>query len=170
VIEIDVKQLLFPGEYLYAHSIHGEVKRTIFPIGEERFWVVEAFPHLVVGSIYEVRPHGLYTSDGKALEVSTSAPPTNYKASAFMIAIPSSFRDAESFIIVDEEDEEGRVKVELFPSVVRQGDEDFIVIGMKTNDGMEIEQWWRQGIGMVRQLFISPPLGEMELLTRELLE
>lgn len=80
----------------------------------KRFCVVEAFLPLVVGSVYEVRRHGFYTSDTKTLEVLTSASPTSDKASAFMIAFPSSFRDAESAIIVDEKDEEGRVKVELF--------------------------------------------------------
>lgn len=168
MIEVDVKQLLIPGVFRYSHSIYGEVKSVVYPIGEEQFWVVEELAHLVIGAISKTGPHGLYTGGGKALEAPTAAPPPNYQATEFVLHVPSSFRNAEPLVVIDEQGEDGRRTIELIPSIIKQGEEDIIVVRMRANDGIgmeiEVEEWWRQGIGVVRRSFITPPLGEMELL------
>lgn len=172
-IDVDVKRMIFPGEYLYAHSIYGEQKRTIFPLSEGRFWVIETLPmclndtclaqSLVVGSIYEVRPRGLYTSPAKVLDSPTAAPPTHDEATEFTLVVPSRFREGESIVVLHHEDEEGCLNGELCPSLVKLADQAFIVIKIKTSNGMEVEEWWQQDVGMVKRLFIAPPLGETEL-------
>lgn len=178
-VEVDIQQLLLPGEYLYNHSIYGTWKTLIYPL-ETRFWVVEVVPDLLMlGTVYELRPEGIFTGDSTALELPTPRPPAGYRSDKFTLAVPSSFYDGQLIVLADETDGEGAVKITLLPSIVRQDDGDCIVLRMyarvqvraQNSDGFEVDQyeteeWWRHGTGVVRRLDISPQPATMELVAR----
>ena len=182
IIDTDVTQLLFPGRYIYTHSVYGEVKKLIFPLSEERFWLVDVYPFVAFGSIYEVRPDGLYATGARPLllEGPVPTPPAGFDATKLELVVPSRFRASEPIVVVHEDPEEGVVgKVELLFRMVNRDGNDFIVVRGQSSasggprahpaHGIVTEEWWQQGIGVVRVLFIAPPAiaGEMELLRRE---
>lgn len=165
VTVIDVERLLFVGEYIYEHTDFGEVKQIVSPY-KEGFWVVDVFPHLAVGSVHAFRPQGLMSSDAKVLEAPTEAPPTSLvlNENDMVLVVPRTFTPNEAIVVSDETHGQERAKIEL--RVRARGVGEFILT-MKAEDSEQvrhIEQTWKEGVGMVRQVFISPSMGEMKLV------
>lgn len=166
IIDTDVTRLMLVGTFVYDHSfIGGTVKRHVYPHRDPgSFWVVETFPSVIAGVVYEVRDDGLYTFGAAMLEQPTEKPPENYDGGSPILTVPTRVRVGETVVMAEGPATEEAARFELTARRETWRSKVCTVITSEADSGESAEQWWCEGTGLVKQRFLHPDAGVMELM------
>ena len=165
IIDTNVARLMVVGTFVYDYPFLGEtVQRHVYQHqNPDTFWVVEAFPYAIAASIYEVRNDGLYTFGAAMLEQPLEEPPENYDGGSPILTVPSRVSVGETVVMTEGPATEEAARLELTARRETWRGKVCTVITTEADSGERAEQWWCEGTGMVKQRFLNPDAGTMEL-------
>jgi len=194
MIAIDVTALLFPGAYFYTHTLFPEgVERRVYECAPRTYWVVEVFPSFTAGAVYKACSDGLYAHKPVFLEQPLTEPDPGHQKGNPELAVPAQVQEGPLIVLLEDEIDGEPLKVELqarreqwrgdpcivLTSVARgaalaplhsqRGQNAGLTSATQGGEKVQIEQWWCEGVGMVKQVFLEPQGGVMELVRRETL-
>ncbi len=167
---VDVNRLMVGGTFVYAYPfLNGTVQRHVYPYQDpSTFWVVEDFPSVVAGTIYEVRDDGLYTFETVILEQLLEKPPESYQKGEPILAVPSRIKVGETVRMTKEAASDQAAMLEHSARLEPWRDATCTVITVHADSGERVEQWWCEGTGLVKQEFLHPDAGYTELIEAKL--
>lgn len=166
IITTDITRLMFVGTFVYNHSfVGGTVQRHVYPHrNTASFWVVEAYPSVIAGSVHEVRDDGLYTFGTAMLEQPTEKPPENYDGGSPILTVPTRVSVGETVVMTEGPATEEAARFELTARRETWRGKVCTVITSEADSGESAEQWWCEGMGLVKQRFLHPDAGTIELV------